>query len=248
MVDYPYPMRPCVYGYPDATVSIALVGNSHASQWLPTLQTLAEENHWKVTSFTANGCSPRSPPQPLPLGAAVQPCLAWGRNVQQATMGGAFDLVVFSDLTSVGNRGRTTPPEPPAFLAAKQAGYETYLRTWAAGGTRVLVLRDTPFPRATGIFVPECLGSHDSSADCGGPRSAWLRPDPLFHAAQHIGSPTVTTADLTDVMCGGTWCSPVVGGAIVFFDGSHMTSTFAKTLAPAVLPHIQDSLAGERKR
>ena len=42
----------------------------------------------------------------------------------------------------------------------------------------------------------------------------------------------IHTVDLTDLMCDASLCYPVIGGALVFRDQSHMTPTFARTLGP----------------
>ena len=45
----------CHYG--QGKVRIALVGNSHAGQWLPTLEVLAKRNGWSITTFLASRCN-----------------------------------------------------------------------------------------------------------------------------------------------------------------------------------------------
>ena len=39
-------------------------------------------------------------------------------------------------------------------------------------------------------------------------------------------------------MCGARQCYPVVGGALVFSDETHLTQTFATTLGPFLLREV----------
>ena len=48
--------------------------------------------------------------------------------------------------------------------------------------------------------------------------------------------------DLTDHICGPTVCSAVTGGVITYFDASHLTATYAATLAPYLAPVIERAL------
>ena len=50
-------------------------------------------------------------------------------------------------------------------------------------------------------------------------------------------------ADLTDHICDGETCRAVNGGVITYFDGSHLTATYAHTLAPYLDAPIRRLLA-----
>ena len=46
----------CVYGDPNGTITVALVGDSHASQWFPALERIALAKHWKLVPFVKLSC------------------------------------------------------------------------------------------------------------------------------------------------------------------------------------------------
>jgi hypothetical protein len=56
--------------------------------------------------------------------------------------------------------------------------------------------------------------------------------DPAIAAARRLRSPRVKTVDLTDYFCDRRRCFPVVGGALVLRDNTHVTGTFSATLGP----------------
>ena len=69
---------------------------------------------------------------------------------------------------------------------------------------------------------------------CKRPRSEALQPDPLAAAARDMASPRVKLIDLTSRVCDVRFCYPVVGGALVHRDETHMTPAFAATLGPII--------------
>jgi len=53
----------------------------------------------------------------------------------------------------------------------------------------------------------------------------------------------VTTADLTDRICTASRCPAVVGGVLAYFDGSHLTATYSRTLAPYLAGPVREALS-----
>jgi hypothetical protein len=75
-----------------------------------------------------------------------------------------------------------------------------------------------------------------------------LLPDPLVEAARSIGSPRLTVADLSDWLCTPSRCPAVIGGVLVYLDASHLTATYARTLAPMLKPSVTRALQAHRFR
>jgi hypothetical protein len=67
---------------------------------------------------------------------------------------------------------------------------------------------------------------------CALPRGDVLPPDPGAAAAQQLGAPRFHVIDLTDFFCDLDRCYPVIGGALVYKDISHMTTVFGTSLGP----------------
>ena len=79
-----------------------------------------------------------------------------------------------------------------------------------------------------------------ASDSCGAPRAEALdRSYPPTPAAARV--PGVTMVNLTDMICQPNWCGAVVGSVVVYRDtSSHLTKTFALTLAPYLDRAIAD--------
>jgi hypothetical protein len=67
---------------------------------------------------------------------------------------------------------------------------------------------------------------------CALPRKRALLVDPAVEAAQRLGSSRVRVIDMTHYLCGDARCDPVIGGALVYKDETHLTRVYARTLGP----------------
>jgi hypothetical protein len=233
----PFATHPlCKYG--KGPIKIALVGNSHAGHWLPMLQVLAKHNGWQVTTFLASRCNMTD--ATLELYSGTSGCLAYGRWVMDQTKGDAFDLVVTSERQSVRTHGDTWS----GTLEPAVAGYASYLQRWSDAGTNVLVLEDTPYPGKVLTTVPDCLARHRSNQDaCAGTPKSWSWLDPLYVAATAQPLPGITPVATRRFFCTETTCPAVIGTVIAYFDGSHMTATYGRSIAPFLEAEIRAAVA-----
>lgn len=225
----PFPtVKSCTFGDKDSTVSIALLGNSHAGHWLPALQELAKQQHWKITTYLASECTPSTTPVEWDAPAKQSGCLRWADNVQKEIIEGDFDLVVTSNRNGHVAVGTSRTDSQEAWVA----GYRDYLKAFDEAKVNVLVIHDNPFP---GKSIPDCLSANqDQLSSCDGTRDKWLPKDAQFAAAQELDSPRIHSVNLTESFCQEQTCPAVIGGVIVYFDGSHITATYARTLAPSL--------------
>lgn len=233
----PYTARAtCTYG--TGPIKVALVGNSHAGQWLPAVQRLADQRGWTVTTYLVSYCNISTARPRLPDPVQADNCVALGRWVGDRTSDGSYDLVITSARQSTliaGNNWVGTD------LLAQRA-YRGFLRRWAAAGTRVLVVKDPVAPGDSIGRIPECLAKAGEDRD----RCSWPleRPvpadprqyryiDPLWSAARGMDDdPLVKTVEMDDLVCPQGRCRPVIGGVVTFSDASHLTATYVSTMTP----------------
>jgi hypothetical protein len=233
--------KSCVFGDQKATRSVALVGNSHAIHWLPALQQVAQAEHFKITTFFSEQCFATTVRIQFPTRAETENCLHWGQQVLNATAAGKYDLVITSERTYKAPLGGGDTNK------VFQQGYTDYVKHWLKADRRVLVLRDVPAPRTTLKNVPNCVAEHRRHLEqCQGTRSAWMHPDPLADAVRAIKSNKATVANLTDWFCTKTTCPAVIGGAMVYFDASHITATYARSLVPVLGPIVARAMGAKK--
>ncbi|MDR2787560.1 MAG: acyltransferase, partial [Candidatus Accumulibacter sp.] len=232
----------CLYGRRVAdrhTRRIGLFGNSHAVQWLPGLSELADGMNVQVSTYLSSGCFPALLRQKFDDPADERRCLSFTADVMERVIDSGVRVLVISSFTEAGSLIDVPPGER---YAAAVDSYRRIIERFVSAGVAVLVIRDTPFP---GKNIPDCLAGAETLSACDGPRSAWVRPDPLFDAARTIVSPLLVTADLTDVFCDAGACLAVLGGLVPYFDGSHVSATFSRTAARHLAPALARALDGE---
>jgi peptidoglycan/LPS O-acetylase OafA/YrhL len=213
---------------------VALVGDSHAYQLLPTFQRMADENGWHLTTYFKGAC-PWSTTPLSTAGAFGAACTEWREGVRAGLADADLDAVFTAAIA-------TTPYASDGYPSEQDAAVAGYREAWSEmleRGIPVITVVDNPVWETD---PNKCLRTRALS-ECDGPRSELIvADDPLRDAASGLSG--VTLLDFTDVFCGPDVCSPVVGGANVYRDQDHITVTFADTLSPWYTLAISEALAG----
>jgi hypothetical protein len=224
--------RPCEFGAKDGALRVALVGDSHAAQWLPALEELARQRHWRIITHTKSSC-------PLIDTTIVSPnaasCAEWNRRVVRRIVEARPDVVVTSLIYNYAVPG--APADTNERLAE---GLEKAWSQLTSQGIGVVAIRTTPH---FSYDVPDCVASHEHDAgSCGLAKDkAVLAVDPITLAVPR--SPGVTLADMNGFICPADRCSPIIGNVLVYRDKHHLTATYATTLASALEPFVLKAVA-----
>ncbi|GAB3174534.1 acyltransferase family protein [Myceligenerans halotolerans] len=207
-------------GHPHRTVVIA--GASHAFQWEPPFQQIAEHEGWRLVTVAKAGCRFAIPAGPQRTDGTD--CDRWQRSAVDTILGMSPDLVVVVGTDTSEGAERVSPAQVAAWQALDEAGIT------------VLTIRDTPRSKR---LAPSCVERHGPhSAECGLPRRELFdRTNPVLTFdgvpadARHI--------DLTDWICRSTTCPPVIGNVLVYRDWDHLSGTYARTLTPMLTDRLR---------
>jgi peptidoglycan/LPS O-acetylase OafA/YrhL len=234
-------VQKCSFGSPSAPLRIALVGDSHAMQWLPTLLEIIKGRDISVAAYAKASCPFATTDFVLGQENRIYwECDKWHKAAMNELKQSHPDIVLISSINRYALPGVSTIEEinrrvTEGFVHTFQELKEANLRT--------AVINDTPF---LPFDVPDCVASRWKT-DCTAPAGdVFKTPEPLLEAARRV--PDVGIVDLSDKICPHATCVPVIGNVLVFRDSNHLTALYAKTLADDFykrlsLPPMTDKLS-----
>jgi len=229
-------VKDCVFGDKSSDTVVALVGDSHSAQWFPLYKALAEKEGFALHVLFKSGCPITTVVPGVSIGFSGD-CREWSDNAMEAVL----DMPGLDLFITAATRGY--PPFTDRVDDQRVLQYETMLTKITDAGIPALVMRDTPKLSDNAI---ECLrsSSNEKIRDCGSPKSSALgqRPDLLVKAAEKVDG--VSVISINDLLCKKDFCPGVNGDVITYRDSSsHMTTTFAESLAPVLEKQFSGILA-----
>lgn len=223
-------LRICSVG-PESGPRVALVGDSHSNQYLAAMQRIAENHGWRVDVFGKTGCVwTDAVQQNAP--SWVENCERWKDKLQMRLASTEpYDVIVTSY--------QATSPFESDGGDVEEVIVEGFVDAWtpvAVRGTRIVAILDNPRPRSDYL---DCIEHNrdDPGGSCKVSQQQALNFfDGQPEAVERV--PGAELLDLTDLFCDGGVCEPVIGNVIVYRDATHVTSTYAMTMAPAIYSRI----------
>lgn len=229
----------CVYGNPRSAPTIVLFGDSHALHFFPAVRRVAKRRDWRLVSLTKSGCPPAEIDVYLRRARRFYAeCGVWRDAMLRRIEGSETPAVVVTSgsmHTRVMEGGRVlSRPEAHEALAR---GYAAVAERLVAAGARVVAIRDVP--RAPWP-IPSCVAkSMRHLGRCAfSRRRALPHPDPVSATLRHVDG--VRLIDATSRLCVRRLCPAVIDDVLVYRDHSHLTATFAATLAPWLGRRLRD--------
>jgi peptidoglycan/LPS O-acetylase OafA/YrhL len=218
--------HPCSFGNLAGPVTLALIGDSHADQFVPGLEAAVIEKGWRLDVYTRGSCPFNALTVDLD-GFPNDACTERNENVTDALLQNPPDAVlVASSRYQVFQEQKPTPTLEGSKPLLEQ-GYRDAWAPFVDAGIPVISIRDTPRPD---VAVPDCVAENETKLSlCAMDRDAitWADGPELTAAADMDG---VDVIDLTDRICPTDECPAVIGGVIVYRDGNHLTATYARSL------------------
>jgi hypothetical protein len=222
------PPGDCAYGDVDGAKTVVLMGDSHAAQWFPALEPIAEEQGWRLLTRTKSSCTPVSVIAFNDnLGREYTECGEWRENVFAELDDLQPDLVILSgeDSPSLVEWEEDTPER------WADGWTDTLERVTAAAG-QTAVLTDTP-RSPTGTSIPECLAlNHDNVQECVMDRSEAIddtgNREAAMAAQQEAGAAVIETVGW---FCYSGACPVITGDLLVYRDSHHMSTPYARSLS-----------------
>jgi peptidoglycan/LPS O-acetylase OafA/YrhL len=225
--------KPCHFGDPGGSITVALVGDSQAGAMSGALDRLGREKGWRVVLYSHASCPFSSEKRQLEL-----------RGGTRCAEANASTLDALAELRPAAVF--TTSFNAPDFVDSGTghlpgaAGFADMWHKLLDSGTEVIAIRAAP-DLGKERPVLSCVAENlEDLSRCDRAREDVLAADPIEAAAGIL--PQVTFIDLTSRFCGKDDCPLVAGNTLIFRDSVHVTDTFARTLAPYIEAKLPASL------
>ncbi len=239
--DWPDPARSraCVQRRGDG-LTVAVVGDSHAQQWIPALEILAARDDLTIVRATRGGC-------PAPdvtvdreadardVSGSGTECTAWRRHVYPDLVRRYDPDLVFvatrSHVSPIVVGGRRVKPLTSEHRRRWSAAWDWTVRTLGAGGARVVVSEIMPtLPER----IPACLAEAGKpTSDCDFPVS--VDSDVPAYNAIIRGlprrAPRLSVFDPVPIGCPDGICHAMAGDVVVHRDDNHLSATYVRSRA-----------------
>jgi peptidoglycan/LPS O-acetylase OafA/YrhL len=209
----------CTYGQIGSATKIVLYGDSHAAQWFPTLEKLAREKGFELTSLTKSACSSVDSPRADQGAYKNSECEKWRENSAKRIQKMKPDAVIVSSFQYF--------TEPGGYSSRAQwwnEGQRRLLADLQGSSKNLLYISDTPHPLRN---IPNCLATRNIK-DCN---TTEKTPNVIINGFKKI--------DPTSWLCTDI-CPAIKDGYVVYRDASHISVDAALALTSQLETALRD--------
>ncbi|HEX6474709.1 MAG TPA: acyltransferase family protein [Candidatus Limnocylindria bacterium] len=219
----------CIYGAADSPTTVVVLGDSHASMWVPAIQAIGEQRDWRIVAMLKPACSPvmltvwdRSLKRPFTecdtwRGDALARIQQLQPSIVFVTSSRTYDIV-----DADGRRQRSNIATP------WRAAMVKLLQTLKDNSERVVLIGE--IPRLEGDPV-ECLASSGRLEACDASRSQVVSENYQAIERRAAAVSGVNLVEPVDWLCQSS-CALVLDRYLVYRGRGHITATAALLLAP----------------
>jgi peptidoglycan/LPS O-acetylase OafA/YrhL len=201
----------CTYGDLNSATTIVLYGDSHAAQWFPALEQLANEKGFKLVSLTKSACPSVDVPRADQGAYKNIHCEKWRENSVKRIKEIKPAAVILSSYQHF---------SPPSRFSDVNKwwtdGQKRLLSSLSGSSDHLIYISDTPRPKRD---IPNCLASRDVKS-CN---TTERTPVKVIRGFEVI--------DPASWLC-TTICPAIQDGYVVYRDASHISVAAALALKP----------------
>jgi peptidoglycan/LPS O-acetylase OafA/YrhL len=207
----------CTYGNKNSSTTIVLYGDSHAAQWFPALEKLANERGFKLVSLTKSACPAVDSKRPDQGAFKMVHCTKWRQN-SIARIAKIRPMAVITSSFQYFTPANTKVSRSQWW----SDGQRKLLKDLQGSTAHLIYISDTPRPLRD---IPNCLASRNSSS-CDSTEKSRVS---IVSGFQFV--------DPTPWLC-ASYCPAIVDGTVAYRDASHISVQMAVKL----LPKLEEAL------
>ncbi|HEY5112457.1 MAG TPA: SGNH hydrolase domain-containing protein [Acidimicrobiales bacterium] len=205
----------CQYGDAKGAKTVVVMGNSHASMWVPALSVAAKADNWQFYPLVHEACGFEQMVNLNNHYDAKNHCALWYDRAISIIKRLHPDVIVVGTYTG---SSKWAQGEPVMLNQLKQLT------------KKVIVLSDTPKIPSP----PTCL------LQTGATQKSCLWPLSKTRAGYTVRTSNIATStgskfiDVTPWFCDDNLCPSLINNMVPFFDGAHLTPQYSKYLGTAL--------------
>jgi peptidoglycan/LPS O-acetylase OafA/YrhL len=212
----------CTFGDTASATTVVLFGDSHASQWFPTLDTIAAAESWRLVTLVKSSCPAANVSvMSVRLHREFHECASWRAAAIARVLALRPSVVVIAHFT------RSYGPD----LGAVAVGMRDVIRQLRAAGIAVALIQDTPsYP----FDVPNCVARavHHRRESSGCALDARTAIDDAAREAElTAASGLAAVINLTPSLCRAGVCESADGDVPMYRDRHHLSVNAVLRLA-----------------
>ncbi len=200
----------CTYGDKSSSKTVVLYGDSHAAQWFPALEKLADENGFKLVSLTKSAC-PAPEVKKVEIGAYKnRDCFKWRENSIKRMREMKPAAIILS-----GFQHFDVPDSFPSRQSWWSDGQKLAYQSLRGVSSKLIYISDTPHLKQD---IPNCLAAN------GGVKC----DDSEISSSEISGG--FTEIDPTPWLCTSK-CPAIVNEIVAYRDASHISVAMSRSLS-----------------
>lgn len=248
----------CDIGDPEGKVEAVVLGDSKILQYYEALDVVGQSLGWKIRVGTMSSC-PFAEALLQKNGKFRWDCAAFRDSVMEQLQDSPPDVVITSQYAPRGILHERTgadalqPPDQPDRGGTRKEMIKGLVQVWTkldSLGAAILVVLDNPRPPKSVMPIYDCLLQHPrDQTQCAFDRDRGRRSSAegvQREAAKRF--PRAQIVDLGDYICPAEKCAPVIGDILVYRQSTHLTNTYARSLAPVLERKLERAYKEAKKR
>jgi hypothetical protein len=210
-------LKPCRYGDQGSDFTVVLYGDSHAAQWFPALEALAEERQFELIVMIKGGCPTAA--VSIPTATLGRTCPIWRDQAVEFIAGEQPELLLVS--TSAGY-----PNDDDEW----RDGFADTMQRIVPNARNVAVIGDTPESTEE---PTDCLSRNLRRADvCSSDREDVVASSRLAIEADVASDLGARYIDTSDWLCTEAACPMIIGDILLYRDATHITTVASEWFRP----------------
>jgi peptidoglycan/LPS O-acetylase OafA/YrhL len=225
----------CVFGDPNGTWTLALIGDERAASFLAALQPIAQVGHFKVILLSRLDCRNNSAYDMMPKSKNGKACAAWHDSLRSRLADLRPDAILFAS-------DETDPITSTVSDAQWGAGYGRFVQSVASAGRTHVLVNVTGWPHSS-VNPTRCLKRAEVQSTCNTTyRDAFALPRVKLESAanQAYG---IRQFFIAKMFCSGSTCPLVVQKVATMADSSTISQSYmrlvTRCVSRALLPLLE---------